>query len=169
MGLMSLHEHPMEREILPELRHLSITHQIPSLLGKKVTLVPAPRTVPSPAPSALGTPLCPSSPRPTQPRRHFPTSFPHWCPWHIFSEAGVYLEAVKSTQKTLKSLHFQNPCPLSNLLQSLERHQSWAARIRGGARPCGCNPSLQESPCLFFFAQCGLQLPHTDPFAEPPG
>lgn len=38
-------------------------------------------------------------------------SFPHWCPWHIFSEAGVYLEALKSTRKPLKSPNSQNPCP----------------------------------------------------------
>lgn len=97
----------MERKVFPELRRLSITHQRPSLLGKEVTLVPSPRTVPSDS----GTPLCPSRPRSTQPHRHFPTSFPCWCPWYIFSEAGVYPEALKSTQKPLKSPYFPEPLP----------------------------------------------------------
>ena len=152
----------MEREVLPELRHLSITHQRLSPLGKEVTLVPAPRTVPSPVPSDSGTPLCLSSPR------YFPMSFPCWCPWHIFSEAGVYPEALKSTQKPFKSPDFQNPCPLSNLLESPERHQSWVARIRGAARPRGGNPSFQESPCLFICPAWSAAAPRRPVFWPPP-
>lgn len=159
---------PMGREVLPELRHLSVTHQRPSLLGKEVTLVPALRTVPSSAPSDSGTLLCPGTPRPTQLRRAFPMSFPHWCPWHIFSEAGVYPEALKSTQKPLKLPDFQNPCPISNLLKSPKRHQSWAARICGGARPCSCNPSLQQSPCLFICPSWSAAAPRRPICCPPP-
>lgn len=42
---MSLSEQTMQREVLPELSHLSVTHQRSSLLGKEVTVVPTPRAI----------------------------------------------------------------------------------------------------------------------------
>lgn len=120
--------------------HLPITHQRPSLPGK-VTLAPAPRTVPSPAPSGSGTPLWHSSLSPTQPHRYFPTSCTNWCPWHIFSEAGVRLGALQPTQKPLQLPDFLSSCPLSSLLQSPERHQSWAVRIHSRADPVAAFPA----------------------------
>lgn len=91
----------MEREVLPELRHLCQDKTLSP--GHRGHIRTCTRTIPSPAPSDSGTPLCPSSPRPTEPHRYFPTSFPNWCPWHIFSEAGVYPETLQCTQKLLKS------------------------------------------------------------------
>lgn len=75
--------------------------------------------------------------------------------------------ALQSTQKPLELPDFLSLCPLSNLPQSLERHQSRVVRIHSRVRPHGCIPSLRKAPvCLF--AWRGLQLPHTDPFSAPP-
>lgn len=100
----------------------------------------------------------------------FPRPAPNWCPWHVFSEAGVCLGVLQPTQKPLKLPDFLSPCPLSNLLQSPESHQSWVARIHSRARTrktpwLHCLP--QGSPSLFICLAWAASAPHRALFCPP--
>lgn len=95
---------------------------------------------------------------------------------HPFSTGalGIYFRKQVSIQRLLNPHKsplngpiFQNPCPLSNLFESLERHQLWVARIGGRVRACGCNPYLQESPCLFICPAWSAVAPGRPLFCPP--
>lgn len=108
-----------------------------------------PELCPCQLPVAQGPPSDPAASDRVTLTDTFPRPAPNWCPWHTLSEAGVCPGALQSTQKPLKLPDFLSPCPLSNLPQPLERHQSRVVRIHSRARLQGCIPSLRKAQFVY--------------------